>query len=164
MSKEVVRQLVEYRFNSFVFGDEFFAHTSYADKTKKTDASKFTKYIVDWSRKSYPNHQDKPTPTSGRWLRLHDIGFGLHNVASIGSEPCTRRTGVIVIDAFERLDVGTRRIYELTDAVEQWFGLWTSPEGNFWTDPANTVNFPNDGNGKSSYHSRIYIPFTYDPN
>lgn len=136
MSKEAVRQLVEGRFASFTFE------------------------TIDKERKSYPNVPKKPTPKSGRWLRLHDIEFVLHKVASIGSEPCTRRTGVIVIDAFERLDVGTKRIFELTDAIEQHFGLWSEP--NFWTDPANTVNFPNDGDKPLNYRSRVLVPFTYD--
>lgn len=160
MSKETVRQLVEGRFNEFIFGDEFIAHTRYADSAEKTDSKQFTKYVLDSSRKSYPNSPKQPIPTSGRWLRLHDIEFVLHKVASIGQEPCTRRTGVIVIDAFERLDVGTRRIFELTDAIEQHFGLWSEP--NFWTDPANTVNFPNDGDKNIHYRSRVYVPFTYD--
>lgn len=163
MSKEVVRRLVEGRFNSFIFGDEFTGELNRADKTKFSDARLMTKTdVFDPSRKSYPNVPKQPTPTSGRWLRLHDISFVLHKVASIGSEPCTRRTGVIMIDAFERLNAGTKRIFELTDAVEQHFGLWTAP--NFWTDPANTVNFPNDGDKNSYYQSRVYIPFTYDEN
>ena len=136
MSKETVRQLVEGRFASFTFD------------------------TIDKERKSYPNVPNKPIPTSGRWLRLHDIEFVLHKVASIGQEPCTRRTGVIVIDAFERLDVGTRRIFELTDALEKWFGLWSTTD--FWTDPANTVNFPNDGDKNVHYRSRVYVPFTCD--
>lgn len=139
MSKEAVRQEVEKRFAEFTFDG------------------------MDNKRKSYPNSPNQPIPVSGRWLRLHDITFGLHKVASIGSEPCTRRTGVIVIDAFERLDVGTKKIFELTDALEEWFGLWTALDGEFWTSPANTVNFPTDGDRKSNYHSRVYVPFTYDP-
>lgn len=162
MSKEVVRRLVEGRLNTFVFGTEFGADTRYANEAERSDSRQFTKFILDGSRKSYPNLPKQPTPNSGRWLRLHDINFVLHKVASIGSEPCTRRTGVIIIDAFERLDAGTKRIFELTDAVEQHFGLWTAP--NFWTDPANTVNFPNDGDKNSYYQSRVYVPFTYDEN
>ena len=162
MSKEAVRRLVESRLSTFVFGTEFGADTRYANEAERSDSRQFTKFILDGSRKSYPNVPKQPTPTSGRWLRLHDINFVLHKVASIGSEPCTRRTGVIIIDAFERLDAGTKRIFELTDAVEQHFGLWTAP--NFWTDPANTVNFPNDGDKNSYYQSRVYIPFTYDEN
>lgn len=160
MSKEAVRQLVEGRLSTFVFGAEFGADTRYANEAERSDSRQFAKFILDGSRKSYPNVPNKPIPTSGRWLRLHDIEFVLHKVASIGSEPCTRRTGVIVIDAFERLDVGTKRIFELTDAIEQHFGLWTAP--NFWTDPANTVNFPNDGDKNIHYRSRVYVPFTYD--
>lgn len=138
MSKEAIRKLVEGRFASFTF-----------DGIEATD-------------KSYPNVPNQPIPTSGRWLRLHDIEFVLHKVASIGSEPCTRRTGVIVIDAFERLDMGTKKIFELTDAIEKYFGLWTA--GNLWTDPANTVNFPNNGDKPLNYQSRVYVPFTFDEN
>lgn len=134
MSKEYVRQLVTSRL------------------------AQFPMLLAD--RKSYPNQPDNKPPLSGQWLRLRDIEFVLHKVASIGSEPCTRRTGVIVIDVFERLDSGTKRITELTDALEEWFGLWTAP--NFWTDPANTVNKPNDGDKNSYYLSTVYVPFTYD--
>lgn len=136
MSKETVRKLVEGRLASFTFES------------------------IDKERKSYPNVPNKPIPASGRWLKLRDIEFVLHKVASIGSEPCTRRTGVIVIDAFERLDCGTKRIFELTDAIEQHFGLWS--ETDFWTDPANTVNYPNNGDKNAHYGSTVYVPFTYD--
>lgn len=134
MSKETVRKLVFTRMGNF---------TGLAS-----------------DRKSYPNQPDTPVPLSGQWLRLRDIEFVLHKVASIGQNPCTRRTGVIVIDVFERLDSGTKRITELTDALEEWFGLWTAP--NFWTDPANTVNKPNDGDKNGYYLSTVYVPFTYD--
>lgn len=134
MSKEYVRQLVTSRL------------------------AQFPMLLAD--RKSYPNQPDNKPPLGGQWLRLRDIEFVLHKVASIGSEPCTRRTGVIVIDVFERLNSGTRNITELTDALEEWFGLWTAP--NFWTDPANTVNKPNDGDKNSYYLSTVYVPFTYD--
>lgn len=136
MSKEAVRKLVEGRLAAFTFDG------------------------IEGCKQSYPNIKNKPIPVGGRWLRLHDIEFVLHRVASIGSEPCTRRTGVIIIDAFERLDVGTKKINELTDALEEYFGLWTA--GSLWTDPANTVNFPNDGDKNLHYRSRVYVPFTYD--
>lgn len=134
MSKEYVRQLVTSRL------------------------AQFPVLVAD--RKSYPNQPDNKPPKSGQWLRLRDIEFVLHKVASIGSKPCTRRTGVIVIDVFERLNSGTRNITELTDALETHFGLWS--ESNFWTDPANTVNKPNDGDKNGYYQSTVYVPFTYD--
>ena len=134
MSKETVRQLVTNKLAQFP--------------------------LLTSERKSYPNQPNMPVPASGQWLKLRDIEFVLHKVASISSNPCTRRTGVIVIDVFERLDSGTRRITELTDAIEQHFGLWSEP--NFWTDPANTVNKPNDGDKNGYYQSTVYVPFTYD--
>lgn len=136
MSKEAVRKLVEGRFASFTF-----------EGIESTD-------------KSYSNLPKQPIPTSGRWLKLHNIEFVIHRVASLGSDPCTRRTGVIVIDAFERLDMGTKRIFELTDALEEWFFPFEAL--NFWTAPANTVNFPNDGDSNAHYRSRVYVPFTFD--
>lgn len=138
MSKEAVRKLVEGRLASFAFDG------------------------IDGSLQSYPNVKNKPISVSGRWLRLHDIEFVLHKIASIGSQPCTRRTGVIVIDVFERLDMGTKKIFELTDALEDWFFPFEAL--NFWTAPANTVNFPNDGDDKAHYRSRVLVPFTYDEN
>ncbi len=112
------------------------------------------------NRKSYPNQPDIETPESGQWLKLHDIEFVLHKVASIGSKPCTRRTGVIVIDAFTHLDSGTRSITELTDALEEWFFPWSV--GSLWTSPANTVNYPDKGDKDGYYQSTVYVPFTYD--
>ena len=160
MSKEYVRQLVTNRLAYFEFA-EFRVVSDYLDKTVKLDRSGFYKKPVpNRERTSYPNMKNEAVPKSGNWLRLRDIEFVLHKVASIGSEPCTRRTGVIVIDVFERLDSGTKRITELTDALEEWFGLWTAP--NFWTDPANTVNKPNDGDKNGYYQSTVYVPFTYD--
>jgi hypothetical protein len=45
-----------------------------------------------------------------------------------------------VIDAFERLDVG-KKISELDRCYRaKYFGFM---DGNLWTGPANTVNFPN---------------------
>lgn len=160
MSKEYVRQLVTSRLAQFEFGD-FVIFREYFNNTTKLDKNTlFKKPVSDFSRKSFPNMKDGAVPPSGNWLRLRDIEFVLHKVASIGSEPCTRRTGVIVIDVFERLDSGTKRITELTDALEEWFGLWTAT--NFWTDPANTVNKPNDGDKNGYYLSTVYVPFTYD--
>lgn len=134
MSKETVRQLVTNKLAQFP--------------------------LLTGERKSYPNQPDMPVPASGQWLKLKDIEFVLHKVASIGSKPCTRRTGVIVIDVFERLDSGTKKITELTDALEEWFGLWS--ESSFWTDPANTVNYPNVGDKDLYYKSTVYVPFTFD--
>lgn len=134
MSKETVRQLVFSRMVAFT--------------------------PLNQDRKSYPNQPDNKPPLIGQWARVRDIEFVLHKIVGVGLEPCTRRTGVIVIDVFERLDVGTKRIFELTDAIEQHFGLWT--EGNLWTDPANTVNYPNVGDKNGYYQSTVYVPFTYN--
>ena len=140
MSKEFVRQLVTARFNAM--------------QPLKTAATQL---------KSFPNLPDMNPPALAKtpWMRLRDIDFVLHKVASIGAKPCTRRTGVIVIDAFVRSNDGTKDITELTDRIEEHFGLWDA--GNFWTDPANTVNLPTETDNRGYYQSTVYIPFTYDP-
>lgn len=136
MSKEAVRKLVEGRLASFTFEN------------------------IKGEEQSYPNIPNQPIPAVGRWLRLHDIEFVMHKEVGMGSEPYTRRTGVIVIDVFERLDMGTKKINELTDALETYFYRLDIPD--FWTKPGNTVNFPNEGDKPLNYRSRVYVPFTYD--
>lgn len=132
MSKEKIRQLVSKRFADFTgLGND---------------------------RKAYPNLKDPAVPTTGQWAKLK-IDFVGRKVTSIGQEPCTRRSGVIVIDVFERLDVGTANLSKLTDALEDWFDNYQIE--NLWCGVASTEDaLPNN----AYYASIVYIPFEYDEN
>lgn len=113
---------------------------------------------IDNSRKSYPNIPEAKQPTSGLWARLVEIQFVMNKVASIGAEPCTRRTGTIIIDIFDRLDEGTKNMAMMVDEMERHFGSWT--DGNLWTEPTTHTGRYNE-NG--IYHAvTVYVPFTYD--
>lgn len=133
MSKDYVRQLVTKRFLDFTG--------------------------LDADQKAYQNLPDPEQPFDKPWAKLKKIDFIMHDIVSIGSEPCTRRTGVIVIESFDNLGKGTEPITVLTDAIEDHFGLWEAE--NFWTNPANTVDNQDD-NSKIYYKFTTYIPFTYD--
>lgn len=130
MSKEKIRQLVSKRFADFTgLGN---------------------------GRKAYPNLKDPVAPTTGQWARLKIDFFG-RKVTSIGQEPCTRRSGVIVIDVFEHLDAGTANLSKLTDSLENWFDNYQIE--NLWCGVASTEDaLPNN----AYYASIIYIPFDYD--
>lgn len=132
MSKEKIRQLVSKRFADF------------------TGLSN--------SCKAYPNKRDPVAPTTGQWAKLK-IDFVGRKVTSIGQEPCTRRSGVIVIDVFEHLDAGTANLSRLTDALEDWFDNYQIE--NLWCGVASTEDAsPNN----AYYASIVYIPFEYDEN
>ena len=132
MSKERIRQLVSKRFADF------------------TGLSN--------SCKAYPNKRDPVAPKKGQWARLKIDFFG-RKVTSIGQEPCTRRSGVIVIDVFEHLDAGTANLSKLTDALEDWFDNYQVE--NLWCGVASTEDaLPNN----AYYASIVYIPFEYDEN
>ena len=110
MSKEVVRQIVTKRFQTF---------TGLAETLK-----------------AYPNRPDAKIPSAGLWARLA-INFVTADVAGIGVDPYVRRTGVISITVYAHKNAGVRGIIELTDQLEEWFQFYS--EGSFYTDAANTI-------------------------
>lgn len=113
---------------------------------------------IDNSRKSYPNRPEAKQPASGLWASLVEIQFVMNKVASIGREPCTRRTGTIIIDIFERLGEGTKNMAMMVDEMERHFGLWT--DGNLWTGPSNHTGHYNED--RAYHRMTVYVPFTYD--
>lgn len=107
-------------------------------------------------RKGYENRQDVEPPKSGLWAQIY-ITHGLRNISSIGSDPCTRRTGVVTIDVFARKGQGTANINNMTDSLEDWFSFYQ--EGDLWLDAARTIN---DRGSDTYYQSTVYIPYTCD--
>lgn len=110
------------------------------------------------SRKGYENRQDPKPPPTGQWANIH-IDHVLRRVSSIGDKPCTRRTGTVTIQVFDRRGAGTASINRLTDEIEDYFSFYQ--EGNLWLDAAVTIN---DRGSDTYYESTVYIPYTYDDN
>lgn len=144
MSLETIRQLTSKRF---------------ADFKGLPDSAKF-----------YPNLQEPKPPKQGIWAKFR-IEPVLRYVSSIGSAPCSRRNGSIVIEVFDRLDVGTANISKVADELEQWFSYYQVE--NLWLDAAKTyfdgrTEFKNETGGTIAttvyYAVRVYIPFEYDEN
>lgn len=133
MSKEYVRRLVSAKFMEFPG--------------------------LDSANKKLPNQPKHVDSTPGTMNASLEVAFMFSEIESIGDNPCVRRTGVISIEVTEELDEGTRKIYELTDAIEDWFGLWTAV--NFWTGAANTITLGED-KSRTRYVATVHIPFTYD--
>ena len=123
------------------------------------------------SAKFYPNQKDPAMPKTGIIAKLRIVPV-LRYVASIGSEPCTRRGGSIVIELFDRLDAGTANIIKVADALEQWFSYYQVE--NLWLGAAKTyldgqteLEGERVGMDKQKtvvYAVRVYIPFEYDEN
>lgn len=132
MSKEIVRQIASVRF------------------------TEFTGLTAD--RKRFPNQPKIALPKTGMHAEL-GIEFVLHDISSIGSEPCTRRRGVFTVLVTEQLDSGIKGITMLTDAIEEWFGMWQ--KGSLWTAAANTI-YHGEDKLRTRYTATVVIPFTYD--
>ena len=123
------------------------------------------------SAKFYPNQKDPAMPKTGIVAKIRIVPV-LRYVASIGSEPCTRRGGSIVIELYAPLDSGTAAISRLADELERWFSFYQ--KGGLWCDAGKTYldgRFePLDGDSQLSttktvaYVARVYIPFEYDEN
>lgn len=123
------------------------------------------------SAKFYDNLKDPVPPASGGVWAKFSIQPVLRYTASIGSSPCHRRGGSIVIELFCRLDAGTANICKAADGIEQWFS--DKVFGNLWFGTAKTYfDGETEFNGetptlveKSVYYVvRVYIPFEYDEN
>lgn len=123
------------------------------------------------SAKFYPNQKDPAMPATGVIAKLKIVPV-LRYVASIGSRPCTRRGGSIVIELYTPLDSGTATISRIADELEQWFSFYQS--GGLWCDAGKTYldgrSEPLDSDSQLSttktvmYVARVYIPFEYDEN
>lgn len=121
--------------------------------------------------KFYPNSKEPKPPKQGIWAKFR-IEPVLRYVSSIGSQPCSRRNGSIVIELFDRLDVGTANIAKVADELEQWFSYYQVE--NLWLGAAKTyfdgqteLQGERSGMDKQKtivYAVRVYIPFEYDEN
>lgn len=130
MSKEFIRKSIEGRFLEFAG--------------------------LNNSQKGFENLKDPIIPPSGFWANMRIIHV-LRKTASVGSEPCTRRTGAVEITVYTRIGTGTAALNRLTDSLEDWFSFYQ--DGSLWLDAARTVDFDRN---TTYYEHTVYVPFTYD--
>lgn len=71
---------------------------------------------ISQDRIQYPNVPSFKAPKEGLWCRL-TIAGGPSFISGIADNPCTRRTGNIMIQCFGRLHTGEKAITELSDAL-----------------------------------------------
>ncbi|MBP4064241.1 hypothetical protein J9896_12620 [Acinetobacter baumannii] len=67
-------------------------------------------------RIQYPNAPSFTVPKEGIWCRL-TIAGGPSFISGIADKPCTRRTGNILIQCFDRLHTGEKALTILSDAL-----------------------------------------------
>ncbi|MEJ7938424.1 hypothetical protein WKH77_11585 [Acinetobacter baumannii] len=67
-------------------------------------------------RIQYPNAPGFTVPKEGIWCRL-TIAGGPSFTSGIADKPCTRRTGNIMIQCFDRLHTGEKALTILSDAL-----------------------------------------------
>lgn len=68
------------------------------------------------NRIQYPNAPGFNVPKEGLWCRL-TIAGGPSFISGIDHNPCTRRTGNIMIQCFDRLHTGEKALTILSDAL-----------------------------------------------
>lgn len=71
---------------------------------------------ISQDRIQYPNAPGFTVPKDGVWCRL-TIAGGPSFISGIANNPCTRRTGNILIQCFDRLHTGEKALTDLTDAL-----------------------------------------------
>ncbi|MDC4477237.1 hypothetical protein NQ655_17630 [Acinetobacter baumannii] len=75
-------------------------------------------------RIQYPNAPGFTVPKEGLWCRL-TIAGGPSFTSGIADKPCTRRTGNILIQCFDRLHTGEKALTNLSDALLAHFEYCT---------------------------------------
>ncbi|EPP8525896.1 hypothetical protein RG198_003371, partial [Acinetobacter baumannii] len=75
-------------------------------------------------RIQYPNAPGFNVPTKGVWCRL-TIAGGPSFISGVADNPCTRRTGNIMIQCFDRLHVGEKALTVLGDALLAHFEYYS---------------------------------------
>lgn len=80
---------------------------------------------ISQDRIQYPNAPGFTVPTKGVWCRL-TIAGGPSFISGIADKPCTRRTGNIMIQCFDRLHVGEKALTILSDALLAHFEYFTT--------------------------------------
>jgi hypothetical protein len=76
-------------------------------------------------RIQYPNAPDFKVPKEGLWCRLTNTG-GPSYLSGIADNPCTRRTGNIMVQCFARHHTGEKGLTELSDSLLQHFEYYST--------------------------------------
>ncbi|MDV7492855.1 phage tail terminator-like protein [Acinetobacter baumannii] len=71
---------------------------------------------ISQDRIQYPNAPGFTVPKDGVWCRL-TIAGGPSFISGIEDKPCTRRTGNLMIQCFDRLHNGEKALTVLSDAL-----------------------------------------------
>lgn len=71
---------------------------------------------ISQDRIQYPNAPGFLVPAKGLWCRL-TIAGGPSFISGIADNPCTRRTGNILIQCFARPNTGDKEITDLSDKL-----------------------------------------------
>lgn len=79
---------------------------------------------ISQDRIQYPNAPGFNVPTKGVWCRL-TIAGGPSFISGIADNPCTRRTGNILIQCFARPNTGIIEITKLSDALLTHFEYYS---------------------------------------
>ncbi len=87
------------------------------EQTRQAIISRMQSFTgIAQDRIQYPNAPGFKVPKDGLWCRL-TIASGPSLTSGIADKPCTRRTGNIMIQCFDRLHTGEKAITELSDAL-----------------------------------------------
>jgi len=87
------------------------------EQTRQAIISRMQSFTgIAQDRIQYPNAPGFKVPKDGIWCRL-TIAGGPSFTSGIADKPCTRRTGNIMIQCFDRLHTGEKAITELSDAL-----------------------------------------------
>ncbi|MEJ7580646.1 phage tail terminator-like protein [Acinetobacter baumannii] len=87
------------------------------EQTRQAIISRMQSFTgIAQDRIQYPNAPGFKVPKDGVWCRL-TIASGPSLTSGIADKPCTRRTGNIMIQCFDRLHTGEKAITELSDAL-----------------------------------------------
>lgn len=76
-------------------------------------------------RIQYPNAPGFNVPKEGLWCRL-TIAGGASFISGIADNPCTRRTGNIMVQCSARHHSGVKGLTELSDSLLQHFEYFTA--------------------------------------
>lgn len=79
---------------------------------------------IDQTRIQYPNAPEFKVPENGVWCRLSIMG-GSSIISGVADQPCTRRTGNIMIQCFARPHTGEKDLTVLSDALLGHFEYFT---------------------------------------
>ncbi|ENV98994.1 Uncharacterised protein [Acinetobacter calcoaceticus] len=80
---------------------------------------------ISQERIQYPNAAGFEVPKEGLWCRL-TIAGGASFISGIADNPCTRRTGNIMVQCFARHHSGVKGLTELSDSLLQHFEYFTA--------------------------------------